>query len=304
MGHHIRSADVDVWTEQVGQGPDVLLIGGLGDTVESWQFQLDGLADRYRLTAFDNRGAGRTALPDGPVTVADMADDAAAVLDAHSITSAHVAGFSGGAKTAQELALRRPDLVRSLVLQSTWAAMDPYLQAWVRFVRWLVEAAPGERAFLETFFLVIYTPRAHDDGTVAAIIDEALAFPHKQPPEVIRRHLDAWAAHDTTDRLPRITAPTLVLAGGLDVTARPELGRAVAEAIPGASFEVWETESHQPFQEVPDRWNARVAAFWQEVEAASGTPLPRASAHDAGSARDRPRTGPVRPGRAGPRSSP
>jgi pimeloyl-ACP methyl ester carboxylesterase len=57
MGEHVRAGDLDIWTEQVGQGPDVLLIGGLGDTVESWQFQLDGLADRYRLTTFDNRGA-------------------------------------------------------------------------------------------------------------------------------------------------------------------------------------------------------------------------------------------------------
>ena len=46
MGQHVRAGDLDIWTERVGQGPDVLLIGGLGDTVESWQFQLDGLADR------------------------------------------------------------------------------------------------------------------------------------------------------------------------------------------------------------------------------------------------------------------
>jgi len=46
MGKHVRACDLDIWTEQAGEGPDVLLIGGLGDTVESWQFQLDGLADR------------------------------------------------------------------------------------------------------------------------------------------------------------------------------------------------------------------------------------------------------------------
>jgi 3-oxoadipate enol-lactonase len=77
MGQHLHAGDLDIWTEQVGRGPDVLLIGGLGDTVESWQFQLDGLADRYRMTAFDNRGAGRTAMPSGPVSVEMMADDAA-----------------------------------------------------------------------------------------------------------------------------------------------------------------------------------------------------------------------------------
>jgi 3-oxoadipate enol-lactonase len=62
MGEHVRAGDLDIWTEQVGRGPDLLLIGGAGDTVESWEFQLDGLADCYRLTAFDNRG-GRAARP-------------------------------------------------------------------------------------------------------------------------------------------------------------------------------------------------------------------------------------------------
>jgi pimeloyl-ACP methyl ester carboxylesterase len=146
MGEHLRAGDLDIWTEQVGEGPDILLIGGLGDTVESWQFQLDGLQDRYRLTAFDNRGAGRTAMPEGPVSVEAMADDAAGVLRGLEVSSAHVAGFSGGSIIAQELAIRHPDLVRSLVLQSTWSVPDPYLRSWGLFVRGLAEVAPSERA--------------------------------------------------------------------------------------------------------------------------------------------------------------
>jgi pimeloyl-ACP methyl ester carboxylesterase len=267
MGEHVRADDLDIWTEQVGEGPAVLLIGGLGDTVESWQFQLEGLADRYRLTAFDNRGAGRTPMPDGPLTVEAMADDAAGLLRALDIPSAHVAGFSGGSIIAQELGLRHPQLVRSLVLQSTWPAPDPYLRKWGQFVRWLVEVAPSERAFLEGFFLDIYTPRAHNDGTVDQVIEEGLAFPHKQTAEDIQRFLDAFLDHDTTERLPQIAAPSLVLAGGIDTTSRPELCRAVAELIPGAQFKVMEEESHQPFQEVPDKWNALVDAFWREIEA-------------------------------------
>ena len=62
-----------------------------------------------------------------------------------------------------------------------------------------------------------------------------------------------------------IAVPTLVLAGEIDILTPPRLGRAVAEAIPGARFEVMPGEAHQPFQEVPDEWNARVDAFWREV---------------------------------------
>jgi 3-oxoadipate enol-lactonase len=268
MGEHVRGGQFEIWTEQVGEGPDVLLIGGLGDTVESWAFQLEGLADRYRLTAFDNRGAGRTAMPEGPTTVEAMADDAADVLRALDIPSAHVAGFSGGSIISQELALRHPELVRSLVLQSTWAKPDHYLRRWGELVRWLIDTAPSERKFLELLFLWFYTPRAHNDGTVDAFIEEVLAFPHKQSNEDLKSFLDAFFVHDTTDRLAQIAVPTLVLAGGRDMTMRPEVCRVVADRIPGAQFEVMEEEAHQPFQEVPDAWNALVDGFWREVEAA------------------------------------
>jgi len=267
MGEHVRAGEVDSWVEQVGEGADVLLIGGLGDTVESWQFQLDGLADRYRLTAFDNRGAGRTAMPSRPVTVEAMADDAAEVLRALGIRSAHVAGFSMGSAIAQVLALRHAEVVRSLVLVSTYARADALFRAQLRFWRWLVEVAPSERAFFEAFFTWVYTPRAHEDGSVEQIVEEALAFPHQQPVEAFQAQVDVILEHDTADRLSEIAAPTLVMAGEFDTLLPPRSGRAVAEKIAGARFEVMEEEAHQPFQEVPDEWNARVDAFWREVEA-------------------------------------
>ena len=258
--------DVNVWVERRGEGPDVLLIAGLSDPAEAWQPQLDGLADRYRLTAFDNRGAGRTPLPDGTLSVELMADDAASLLRALDVADAHVAGFSGGSRIAQELALRHPDLVRSLVLVSTWESFDGFGRAVTKFLQWLPDVAPSERAMLEAFFLWIYTPRAHADGTVDQIIEEALAFPHPQSPEAFKAQLDAWLTHDTSGRLGRITAPTLVVAGGLDIVTPPRLGRAVAEAIPGAELVVLPDEAHQPFQERPDEFNALVDGFWRQVE--------------------------------------
>jgi pimeloyl-ACP methyl ester carboxylesterase len=269
VSEHIHANGLEIWTEQVGEGPDVLLIGGLGDTVESWQFQLDGLPDRYRLTAFDNRGAGRTAMPDGPVSAEVMADDAASLMRALDIAPAHVAGFSMGSAIAQELALRHPELVRSLVLNSTYARADALFRSLLDFWRWLPEAAPSERAFYEAFFTWVYTPRAHADGSVQRIVEDALAFPHQQSVEGFQAQVDACRTHDAAERLSEIAAPTLVLAGEFDVILPPRFGRSVAAEIPDARFEIMPEAAHQPFQEVPDEWNARVDAFWREVAEAS-----------------------------------
>ena len=261
--------DGELWAAQAGQGPDVLLLAGLGDVAEAWQAQLDGLADRYRTTALDNRGAGRSTAANDGMSAATMADDAAAAMRALGIERAHVAGFSMGSAIAQELAIRHPGLVRSLVLVSTYARADALFRAQLEFWRWLAEAAPSERAFFEAFFTWVYTPRAHADGTVAAIVEEAMAFPHQQSLEGFQAQVDACMSHDTEGHLSEITAPTLVLSSELDIILPPRHGRAVASQIPGAQFEVLEGEAHQPFQESAEAFNARVDEFWREVAAAT-----------------------------------
>lgn len=100
---------------------------------------------------------------------------------------------------------------------------------------------------------------------VAAIVEDALAFPHPQSPEAFVRQLDCWTSHDTLDRIGAIVAPTLVLAGEIDMVTRPALGRSVAERIPGARFVVQPGEAHQPFQERPDEWNRTVHEFWSQL---------------------------------------
>jgi pimeloyl-ACP methyl ester carboxylesterase len=179
-----------------------------------------------------------------------------------------VAGFSMGSAIAQELALRHAELVRSLVLVSTYARADALFRSQLEFWRWLAEVAPSERAFFEAIFTWVYTPRAHADGSVDQIVEEALAFPHQQPIEGFQAQVDACLAHDTAERLAEITAPTLVVAGEFDILLPPRLGQAVAGAIPNARFELWPGEAHQPFQEVPEEFNARLDDFWREAEAA------------------------------------
>lgn len=252
---------------QTGTGPDVLLIGGLTDVVESWQPQLDALADRYRLTAYDNRGFGRSSMPrpGEPLSMATMAQDAIDLLDHLGIEEAHVAGFSGGGAVAQHVAVHHPERVRSLVLNGTFAYMDEVMVRLTDMWRRMIAAAPDERTLLRDFFAFIYSPAAHESGWVDAVIEDALQFMAEPAPDAFERSVDAYQGHDARDGLTQLSIPALVLAGELDLACPPRVCKQVADLIPGAQYEVLSGAGHQQFQEDPEDWNARVDAFWKSV---------------------------------------
>ena len=103
----VSAGEVELWVEQRGTGPDVLLIAGLSDPAEAWEFQLAGLAGDHRLTAFDNRGAGRSPMPPDGFTVRDMADDAAALLRSLGVAHAHIVGLGSFPEAVSRTAGRR-----------------------------------------------------------------------------------------------------------------------------------------------------------------------------------------------------
>jgi pimeloyl-ACP methyl ester carboxylesterase len=112
---------VRLYWEEAGSGDPVLLIMGLGMNATGWWRTIPVLAEHHRVLAFDNRGVGRSDRPPGPYSVPMLADDAAAVLAAAGVESAHVYGISLGGMIAQEVALRHGARVRGLVLGATTA---------------------------------------------------------------------------------------------------------------------------------------------------------------------------------------
>ncbi|MFP3947546.1 MAG: alpha/beta fold hydrolase, partial [Longimicrobiales bacterium] len=104
-----------------GTGEPLVLINGLGASVHDWGPTVEILARNRRLIAFDTRGAGRSAAPDVPMCLEELADDAASVLEAYGLESTDVVGYSMGGMVAQILAVHRPERVRRLVLMATHA---------------------------------------------------------------------------------------------------------------------------------------------------------------------------------------
>src|SRR4051794_31375343 len=105
----VATDGTELYCERTGAGAPVLLVMGLGMNATGWWRTIPVLAERLEVVAFDNRGSGRSDLPDGPYTMEQLADDAVAVLDGCGIGRAHVYGISLGGMIAQTLALRHPD---------------------------------------------------------------------------------------------------------------------------------------------------------------------------------------------------
>jgi len=262
---NVQLGGVDLHYEQSGSGDDLLLLCGLGDDHTAWDAQVAAFRDRFRITVVDNRGVGRSSLPDGPFGVADMAADAAALLDHLGIGRTHVAGFSMGGAIAQELALLRPELVRSLVLVGSWARGDRYVNSVFESIVWMAGIADSDAAFLNAFLPWCYAPALYEDGRIDDIVAAMLANPYPQDTEAFQRTTRACMAHDTLDRLDAIEAPTLVVSGEIDIFLPPRFSRALADGIPGAELVSLPDRAHQPFQEAPEEFDAIVAAFWDRT---------------------------------------
>ena len=252
---HLTRAGVRIYWEEEGreehegldggapQHDPLLLIMGLGATLEWWNRLRPLLASRFRTILFDNRGVGRSDVPPGPYSIPMMADDASAVLDAAGVASAHVVGFSMGGCIAQELVLRHPARVRSLVLGCTSCGG-----------RDAVPAAPEVRAAL--------TSRANMSREEAMWTMAPYTFDASTPREVIAGEfalrLRATVGNDgffaqleairmwpgSLSRLGAVSAPTLVIHGETDQLVPPENGRILARAIPHATLDMLPRASH------------------------------------------------------------
>jgi pimeloyl-ACP methyl ester carboxylesterase len=257
---------VELWVEQEGVGPDVLLVSGLADEGACWVDQVAGLCDRYRLTTFDNRAVGRSSAPPGEYRIADFAADTVALMDALELDRVHLVGSSMGGAIAQELALAHSERFRSLVLNGTWCRGDRFLHEVIRSWMGAATKADSIRDFLLAVNLWCFAPRIWNEGIMDGWLDAAEASEHQQSVDAFCRSAEALLHHDTADRIGAISIPTLVTVGELDLVLPPRFSRELAGRIPGARLVVVPDAGHQPFQELPSDYNALLAEFWASVE--------------------------------------
>jgi 3-oxoadipate enol-lactonase len=235
---------LDFYFERAGSGPPLLFISGTGADLRVKPNVFDGpLGKAFDLVAYDQRGLGQSGKPDRDYTMADYADDAAALMADQGWDEALVVGVSFGGMVAQELVLRHPDRVKRLVLACT----SPGGAGGASFPFHEIDHLQGEA---RARHMMPISDTRHDAAWAAAnpelhaqFLAMAAADPYAGEPGRAmgaRRQLQARAGHDVWDRLPQIRTPVLIAAGRYDGIARPETQLNLAMRIKGSTLRFFE----------------------------------------------------------------
>jgi len=232
--------------------PVVVLSGSLGSTMEMWDDQMPALAG-YRVVRYDHRGHGGSPVPPGPYTIAELGDDALALLDRLGIERCTWVGLSLGGMVGMALAVRAPERFERLVLACTTAGPVPW-DLWTE--RAAAVRAGGTGTMVESGLERWLTPDAP-----AATRERLRAMLGATPPEGYAACCEAIRGHDVSARLGEIRAPTLVIAADGDPSTPPaELAR-IRDGIPGARMVLLEHARHLANIERPEAFDRALTGF-------------------------------------------
>ena len=261
-----KVGDINLCYEVRGKGQPLILITGFASAQNLWYSQVRAFSRDYRVVTFDNRGFGKSDKPPGPYTTKMLAGDTIALMDRLGIEKAHILGGSMGGMAAQGIAIEHPGRLDKLILSSTSAGGQPLRD----MLLGLIEATtPGwnrsrsDLTKVDLRKLLIYGHsrlfnRPFNSLVIASLLRLLLRLGMTKVPV---GQLEAMLSHDALDRLDRIEAPTLVLAGRKDGLMPPHSGEVLASRIRSAKLVVIDGGTHAWQGDMPGRFNREVLAF-------------------------------------------
>lgn len=258
----IKAGDIDVAYTISGEGHPLVMIQGLTATMDWWDPAfIEELSKRYRVLAFDNRGAGRTEAPDGEFSVEQFADDTANLMDALGIDKAYVLGYSLGGMIAQELALRHPEKVEKLILCSTNCGAGNWVVCGKEVLAVLTDRSGTPRDLVDRFCTVMF-----DRAWIKANRDQLDEFKRRYliaptSDHNAARQFMTTVKFDAFDRLGDINVPALVLTGADDLLIPAENSRIIAGALPDAKLKEYPGAGHGFTYQCRDEFLADVMDF-------------------------------------------
>ena len=253
---------------EVGSGDPLLLVMGFGMPGDAWLGSLPFL-DGFRALYFDNRGTGQSDAPAGPYTIAQMADDAAGLLDHLQIGRAHVYGVSMGGMIAQELVLRHPTKVRAVVLGCTTCGGAYATLGAPEVLDVLIDVVsnmgkPDPVSWVDRQLPLLF-PQAWIDANpmIKDLLVMAVSMMPPTPPATAQNAMAGMFGWSAYERLPEITAPTLIVHGDADVIIPVDNAYILKDRIPGATLHIVPGAGHGYPAQDPVGVHAVVTEFFR-----------------------------------------
>jgi len=243
MQHQVRLAGEWVGVTEMGQGEPIVLVPGLAGGERLLGPLAHLLARDHRVIAYGLRGDRYSTGTVRPRDLADLAHDLGELIGQLGLERPTVFGVSFGGAIALELAIEQPQRLGALIVQGVEARFRSTLGATI--ARRVLERfpLPSDNRFVNQFFNLLHGGKPAPGPLVDFVVERCW----ETDQSVMAQRIALLESFDVTDRLWQIDVPTLVLAGSLDVIVPPTRQRALAAAIPGASFEVLEGAGHVGF---------------------------------------------------------
>lgn len=261
----VKVGDINIYYETHGVGDPLVLIMGYGASSRWCIRQIPAFSQEYKVILFDNRGTGQSDKPDIPYTMEMLAEDVAGLFQAIDIEAAHVYGISMGGMIAQELALRHPDKVISLILGCTIPGGSNTIMPDEEAVKILFDMerkkqlTPEEQVREALPFLCSQQFIDANPEITEELVLNMLEF--ITPLHVYRRQGEAIRRFNAYDRLHRITAPTLIMVGTGDRFAPVDNSRILSSRIPNAELILFDGAQHVFPWEAEQQANEAVLDF-------------------------------------------
>ena len=261
MDVHVNGLKFHVQT--FGSGVPIMMIMGLGAPGDKWKHNYELLSKWFWCIVPDNRGAGLSDKPEAEsYTTEQMADDIIGIMDALDIKKAHVMGVSMGGAIAQQVALKVPDRVLSLILTSTFASVSPAFKKALNLICELKEDTdPAVLKQLNLWMTYGQYTQIHHPEKIEKSIEEDAAYPYPMPVYAYKAQCGACLSHNTAGRLHELKMPVLIAAGAKDLFMNIEKTMELVHGIPQAEFYLAPEGGHVHQWEYPEPYDSVVVGF-------------------------------------------
>ncbi|MCF6775073.1 alpha/beta hydrolase [Thiotrichales bacterium 19X7-9] len=249
----IQANNIKFYYEQQGSGKDLVLITGLSSDHNAWQAVTPWLSKHYKVTVFDNRGAGQSDVPEGNYSIDMMAEDTKAIMDELNIDSAYVVGHSMGGMIAEQLAIKYPQKVNALGIVCSAAKRNARSNQWLELSGKMIEAEIDAPIIADyTFSYLFGSDFIANASNAQNWLDLILSNPYPQTLAGYKSQLYATQTYNALDTLAEIKTKTLIIAGRDDILTPLSASEAIHQVINQSELTILPC-GHMPNIECPEK---------------------------------------------------